>query len=129
MLEAVVEACQAHGIEAIRWPWEPGGRGAKPWLLQALCRRGARVAAELARPVALWGLTASGQLTTPRLAAIARRLPPGVSEIMVHPATADEVAYPGYLGAQELAALLDASIAAQLPAPVTFGALARPATR
>jgi hypothetical protein len=51
-------------------------------------------------------------MTGPRVAALVRHLPPGVSEIYLHPATKDGFAgaTPGYCYAEELAGLLSPSL-------------------
>lgn len=128
VLRAVVEICREYGIGAIRWPVaaERGGRWSdrlKAALLASWCRRGEQLATALARPAALGGLRHSGRMAKPILLATAASLPDGISEIMVHPATVDEAAYPGYLGAAELAALVDPEVAEALPPRATFADL------
>ncbi len=86
-----------------------GGAALTPWL--ALLRaRAARVG--LRTPDAVFGLTATGAMTTERLADAITRLPRGLSEIYTHPATADVFpgCAPGYRYRDELAALTDPGI-------------------
>jgi hypothetical protein len=61
-------------------------------------------------PDQAFGLRWSGAMTTPRLAGLIRALPPGLSEIYLHPATRGGYpgSAPGYLYAEELAALISA---------------------
>ena len=61
----------------------------------------------------VFGLAWSGAMTTARVAGIIERLPWGLSELYVHPATADgfDGAAPGYRYADELAALLSGEVA------------------
>ncbi|TDR94485.1 hopanoid biosynthesis-associated protein HpnK [Enterovirga rhinocerotis] len=56
----------------------------------------------------VFGLAWSGAMTTNRMSGLLRALPPGDTEIYTHPATAAgfDGAAPGYLYAEELAALL-----------------------
>jgi hypothetical protein len=78
------------------------------WPFAALLRR---LAARhgLAAPDRVVGLAWTGAFTADRLAALLPRLPAGVTEIYLHPATRDGFAggAPGYRHAEELAALLD----------------------
>jgi len=112
------------GLKAMRVPLEPADvlRRVEPatrttgaWLTvpwAALLRRRLR-AAGLMVPDAVFGLAWSGAMTPARLRGLIRNLPPGLSEIYLHPATA---AYPGsapgYRYREELAALLDAEVRA-----------------
>ncbi len=81
--------------------------------------------AALRRPAAFYGLLGSGRMDQARLLAAAANLPDSAAtaEIMVHPAMADEAAYPGYLGRQELDALRSPEVAAALPRRITFADL------
>ena len=78
---------------------------------RALRRRARR--AGVATPDQVFGLSWSGRMTAPRLKGLVENLPPGLSEIYLHPATA---AYsgsaPGYAYAEECAALLDPAVIA-----------------
>ena len=112
------------GLRAVRLPVEPratiaeaepgrsiGGEWAtQPWA--RLARRRFRAAGMLA-PDQVFGLRWSGAMTPARLAGLAARLPPGLSEIYLHPATDArfEGAAPGYRYAEELAALVDPALA------------------
>ena len=78
---------------------------------RALRRRARR--AGIGVPDQVFGLSWSGRMTAPRLKGLAENLPPGLSEIYLHPAAA---AYPGsapgYAYAGERAALLDPAVIA-----------------
>ncbi len=107
------------GIRAVRIPWEPPGlirtqeprartqpRALAPfaaWLRRLAARHG------LAAPDRVVGLAWTGAFTAARLAALLPRLPAGVTEAYLHPATAGGFpgAAPGYDYAGELAALTD----------------------
>ena len=117
-------AARDAGVLAVRVPWEPPAlvrsvepaRRAAPralWPFAALLRR---LAARhgLAAPDRVVGLAWTGAFTADRLAAVLPRLPPGVTEIYLHPATRDGFAggAPGYRHAEELAALLDPRVCA-----------------
>ncbi|MBV9508679.1 MAG: hopanoid biosynthesis-associated protein HpnK [Caulobacteraceae bacterium] len=108
-----------HGLSASRAPVEPAAPLAavdpeaapppawitEPWarLLRARLRRsGVRVADQV------FGLAWSGAMTGQRVAGLISRLPPGLSELYMHPASNGdfEGAAPGYRYAEELAALV-----------------------
>ena len=101
------------GLSAVRIPDEPlwcapvTGCFLKPWI--ALMRRRLR-AAGLMYNDTVFGLGASGAMTETKLLTIIARLPPGVTEIYLHPATKSGGAIgssmSGYRHAEELAALL-----------------------
>jgi hopanoid biosynthesis associated protein HpnK len=109
----------AAGIRAVRVPWEPPAliravdpaADTQPLLLRALAALLRRTAARhgLAAPDRVVGLAWSGGFTADRLAAVLPRLPPGVTELYLHPATGGGFpgAATGYDYAGELAALLD----------------------
>ena len=122
-----------HGLAASRAPLEPRAILAAtepfatpgpayltdPWA-RAVRSRYRRAGVAVADQV--FGLAWSGAMTADRVAGIIRRLPEGLSELYLHPATAGgfDGAAPGYDYAGELAALL---------APATRGAIsARGAT-
>lgn len=114
------------GIRAVRIPWEPpglvpgAGRALLPMIL--LLRR---LAAHhgLRAPDRVVGLRWSGAFTADRLAAVLPRLPPGVTEIYLHPATAGGFpgAAPGYRYREELAALTDPRVRAAAARHATGG--------
>ena len=101
------------GLRAVRIPDEPrwcaplSASLLKPWIW--LMRRRLR-AAGLACNDTIFGIGASGAMTENRLLAILARLPPGITEIYLHPATESGSAIgssmSGYRHADELAALL-----------------------
>ena len=71
-----------------------------------------------------FGLAWTGGMTADRIRRLGPVLPSGVSEIYFHPATeADPLLtrlMPGYRHVEELAALLDPSVAAALPPRTTY---------
>ena len=115
----ILQIGRCYGMRASRAPVEPRAvLGAvdpaaapapayvtEPWarLVRARYRMAGVVMADQ-----VFGLAWSGAMTPERVAGIVRRLPPGVSELYTHPATAGgfEGAAPGYRYAEELAALL-----------------------
>ncbi len=114
-----------HGLRAARVPVEPhaviagiepeNASAASPVfdLCAAMVRRRFR-AAGVTIPDQVFGLAWSGAMTAERLAALVAALPPGLSEIYLHPATRGD--YPGsargYRYAEELAALTAPHVAA-----------------
>ncbi len=123
---AVVDIGKRYGMRALRVPLEPwrivadidpktqrqAGRIVAPWAawLRRRIRRSGLVTSD-----AVFGLAWSGAMTRQRLAALLGRLPGGLVEIYLHPATTNTFsgAAPGYQYAEEFAALCDsASIAA-----------------
>lgn len=120
---AVLRVGARHGMTAIRIPLEPGatlgeiepGRGhganlvAQFWSSLArrrFLRRGILV------PDQVFGLQWSGAMTANRLAALIARLPDGLTEIYLHPATDGDFdgAAKGYRYAEELAATVDPGV-------------------
>ncbi len=100
-----------HGLQAVRVPVEPGGPAAL-MLMARLARRRFR-SAGIAVPDQVYGLRWSGAMTIDRLGGIIQALPPGLSEIYLHPAVGGGFpgAAAGYRYADELAALLDPGVA------------------
>lgn len=114
-----------YGMKALRVPHEPGrlinalepgstGPAAGlvvPWA--ALLRRRLRREGFVV-PDRVFGLAWSGAITRQRLAALLGRLPDGVSEIYLHPATADAFvgSASGYRYREELEALTSPEVAA-----------------
>jgi hopanoid biosynthesis associated protein HpnK len=121
--EVVLRIGKAYGLRAIRVPSEPRAVLTRadsttkpasaivtgPWAIWL--RRRAR-SAGVATAQQTFGQAWSGQMTGPRMAALARHLPPGLSEIYLHPATKGEFegAAPGYRYAEELAGLVAPSL-------------------
>jgi hopanoid biosynthesis associated protein HpnK len=116
---AILAAGQRHGMKAVRAPVEPRWLlemiepaspprrdPAAPWarLMRWRLRR-----AGLKVPDHVFGLAWTGHMNSDRLRAIIERLPQGLSEIYLHPATRDDWPghTPGYAYAEELAALTD----------------------
>jgi hopanoid biosynthesis associated protein HpnK len=106
------------GLRAVRVPAEPGltaTRLLSPWL--AMMRRRLRRAG-MACNDQIYGLAHSGAMDEPRLLGILAALPPGVSEIYLHPATlsgrAIAASMANYRHRDELQALLSAPVRAAL---------------
>jgi len=123
---AIVSIGKRYGMKALRVPIEPwrvvagidpktqrqAGRIVAPW---AAWLRGRVQRAGLITADAVFGLAWSGAMTQQRLAALLGRLPGGLVEIYLHPATTNTFfgAAPGYRYVEEFAALCaDESIAA-----------------
>jgi hopanoid biosynthesis associated protein HpnK len=116
----IIAIGRRYGMRALRVPLEPWstiaaiepatgrrlGRIVAPWA--AWLRRRVR-GAGLDTADAVFGLAWSGAMTKERLAALLRRLPPGLVEIYFHPATQNSFlgAAAGYRYTDELAALCD----------------------
>jgi hopanoid biosynthesis associated protein HpnK len=112
---------RGHGLRAIRVPAEPPsvlaacgerpGIGARALFLWSRRLRRQAIAAGLTVPDQVFGLTWSGHMTAERLRRLVPRLPAGVSEIYLHPATRRDATLaalmPGYEHTAELATLLD----------------------
>ncbi|ASG23771.1 hopanoid biosynthesis-associated protein HpnK [Nitrospirillum viridazoti] len=119
----LLDAARRHGARAMRVPVEPADviravtpqadlglhRVTGPWakLLRAKVRR-----AGLAAPDQVLGLAWTGAVTVEKLRGALARLPPGITEIYLHPAVSDDVpgGAPGYRYRDELAALLDPEV-------------------
>lgn len=117
---ALMQAASGAGVRAIRLPWEPRAlvRAADPasprtpeWALKPWCATLRKRAANwnLAAPDRVVGLAWSGRFAAERLRRVVPLLPEGVTELYFHPATRGGFAgaAPGYLYAEELAALTD----------------------
>ncbi|GGC62069.1 hopanoid biosynthesis-associated protein HpnK [Chelatococcus reniformis] len=133
VLGAILAIGHAYGMKALRVPAEPprmlaavepsrrglAPRIASPWA--ALMRRQVR-GAGLTVADRVLGLAWSGAMTEARLAGLIAQLPPGLTEIYCHPATAGGFAgaAPGYRYRDELTALMSPRVA---------GALARSGAR
>lgn len=117
---AIHRVGRRYGMRALRIPVEPwstvaaidpatprqAGRLLRPW---ASWQRWRAQRAGLITADAVFGLAWSGAMTAVRVSALLRRLPPGLVEIYLHPATTGAFAgaAPGYLYAEEFAALCD----------------------
>ena len=109
------------GLRAVRIPAEPhvaASRLLAPWL--ALMRARVRRAG-MACNDRVFGLRHSGAMDEARLLALLRTLPPGVTEIYLHPATESGAAIAasmrGYRHRDELDALLSPAVRAALAVP------------
>jgi len=126
----LIEEGRKHGMKAARVPRErratleaiePGttslGDSALAPFTAMLAAR--LKGAGLTVPDQVFGLKWSGAMTTARLAGLVSNLPEGLSEIYLHPATAEHFqgSAPGYRYCDELAALLDSAVAAAARSP------------
>jgi hopanoid biosynthesis associated protein HpnK len=125
LLEMLLRIGGEFGVSAVRVPDEPlwfAARGGawlagvnsvllKPWL--ALMKRRLRAAGMLHND-RIFGIAASGAMDEAKLLAVLSRLPPGVTEIYLHPATSSgrviDPSMSGYAHADEFAALLSPRI-------------------
>ena len=114
---AILHAGKRHGMTAMRAPIEP------PKVISAIDGKPRRVGIEhvwakvlrrrlrragVTVPDQVFGLAWSGALTSAKLQPLLDRLPPGLTEIYAHPAQGPYPgSAPGYLYAEELAALTD----------------------
>lgn len=121
---AILRVGSRYGLRAARTPVEPahslalvdpqghhGGLSPMRLMARALGRRFRR--AGLTTPDQVFGLAWSGAMTSDRLAGLIDHLPPGLTEIYLHPATADAYpgSAPGYRYRDELAALTSNEVA------------------
>jgi chitin disaccharide deacetylase len=131
LLRMLLRIGRDYGVSAVRVPDEPlwfaarGGRWS-PWIgaallapWNALMRRRLRAAA-MPHNDNLFGMAASGAMDEQTLLEVLARLPPGITEIYLHPATmsGDAIAasMSGYRHADELAALLSPRVRAAVAA-------------
>ena len=127
LLQMLLRIGREYGVPAVRVPDEPlwfaarGGRWS-PWIgaallapWNALMKRRLR-AAGMPHNDSLFGVAASGAMDEKTLLAVLARLPPGITEIYLHPATvsgsAIAASMSGYRHAAELAALLSPRVRA-----------------
>jgi hopanoid biosynthesis associated protein HpnK len=116
-----------HGLRAARVPVEParvlaavepgaGQGGVSPFNLMAKALRARFRRAGLVVPDAVFGLCWSGAMTSGRLSGLIAHLPPGFSEIYLHPAAAADYpgSAPGYRYLEEFAALTAPEVALAL---------------
>ena len=121
LLKMLLRIGAEYGVSAVRVPDEPlwfAARGGRriPWITaamlapwNALMRRRLR-AARMLHNDSIFGVAASGAMDEETLLAVLARLPAGITEIYLHPATVSGSAIApsmnGYRHADELAALL-----------------------
>ncbi len=106
VLSLILSIGRDYGLRAVRWPAEPGsGPWLKPWL--ALMRHRLRRAGMLSNDH-VFGIHQTGGMDEQALLDVVQRLPDGLSEVYLHPATHGELtpAMADYRHADELAALL-----------------------
>lgn len=114
VLGLIIAIGRDYGLNAVRLPREPGTAALlAPWL--ALTRHRLR-AAKLLHNDAMFGLGASGSMDEATLLAAIERLPPGLSEIYLHPATRRQLtpSMADYRHDDELAALMSPRVRAAL---------------
>jgi hopanoid biosynthesis associated protein HpnK len=106
VLSLILSIGREHGLRAVRWPAEPGsGPWLKPWL--ALMRFRLRRAGMRSNDH-VFGIRHTGAMDEQALLDVLQRLPRGLSELYLHPATHGELTptMANYRHADELAALL-----------------------
>jgi hopanoid biosynthesis associated protein HpnK len=106
VLSLILSIGRDYGLQAVRWPAEPGsGPWLKPWL--ALMRHRLRHAGMRSNDQ-VFGIRHSGGMDEQVLLDMVEHLPHGLSEIYLHPATHDALTptMAHYRHADELAALL-----------------------
>lgn len=129
----ILKIGKRYGLKAARAPVEPRAvlkaiepdqpAHRDPATIWAKFVRSRLRSAGIAAPDQVFGLAWSGQMTPARVAGLIERLPPGVTEIYVHPAISDNWPghAPGYRYADEFAALIQAR---DLPDDVTLARFA-----
>jgi len=126
----IVAAGRRHGVRGLRVPIEPRAvlveaeprtPAGRAWVTTPWARLLARSArrAGLQTADAVFGLAWSGAMTQSRVEALLRRLPPGRTEIYLHPAMRGGFAgqAPGYRYAEELSALTSPAVIAAARQP------------
>jgi hopanoid biosynthesis associated protein HpnK len=118
VLDTLLRVGADHGLSAMRLPDEPGSVAwalLTPWLM--LMQRRLRAAGVLHND-RVFGIAHSGRMTEDRLLALLARLPVGITEIYLHPATGPLglASMHGYRPAEELAALTSSRVRAALEA-------------
>ena len=128
ILSFVMRMARDHGAPAVRVPEEPLGRGASlssrlggslltPWLM--LMKHRLRAAGILHND-RIYGIASTGSMVEERLLAMLARLPHGITEIYLHPATLSghsiAASMSDYQHAAELAALLSPKVRAAIEA-------------
>jgi chitin disaccharide deacetylase len=127
LLQMLLRIGREYGVSAVRVPDEPlwfAARGGRwiPWFSaallapwNALMKRRLR-AAGVPYNDSIFGVAASGAMDEKTLLAVLARLPPGITEIYLHPATVSgstiAASMSGYRHADELAALLSPRVRA-----------------
>ncbi len=110
-----VKLCREYSIPALRWPWENGAWVKRPAGFTAL--KSALVVSSLIVPQAdlfrndqVLGFQRAGAYELTELTENLRRLPPGVTELVLHPSVRDGQPYSRLSGNREREALLDKNL-------------------
>jgi len=114
ILSLILSIGRQYGLQAVRLPAEPGmGLWLRPWL--ALMRRRMNMAGMVYNDH-VFGIRHSGGMDEATLLGILQRLPEGLSEIYLHPATHGGLvtSMTDYQHADELAALLSPRVRATI---------------
>jgi hopanoid biosynthesis associated protein HpnK len=127
ILATILRVGRRFGLKSLRAPVEPhavlaraepGAKLPPAWLTAPWAAMGGRRArrAGVRTPDQVFGLCWSGAMTAERLGGVIRHLPPGLSEIYLHPAAARSYpgCAPGYRYVEEFEALVDPEVAAAI---------------
>lgn len=124
IFECVTGLARQYNIRFVRWHGEELGAGPWPpapakgrrisWLLNAFGRYNEQTGGEFRGTRGTWGVAHTGRIDVEWFLCAARNLPPGVTEIMCHPAAADDLP-PGMTRLREsrlveLASLCDGAV-------------------
>jgi hopanoid biosynthesis associated protein HpnK len=118
------------GLRAIRVPAEPATPGVTRGLGDRALHAWTRVLRQQARRAgiltndAIIGLGATGHMTPPRVQSLVDRLPPGVTELYVHPATGQDDILRQHMPTYEHAAEFQALMTTRVPADVRLASYA-----
>ena len=110
VLSLILDIGRDYGLNAVRLPREPGAAALlAPWLVLTRRRLGV---ANILHNDAMFGLRTTGAMDAAALLAAIEKLPPGLNEIYLHPATRRSLTptMSDYRHDDELAALLSPSV-------------------